>query len=128
MKTKNNPARRDSGQVMLFIVFVILFLVMFVSLYISRSLARHAKVSNGVVSSVQAYYVADSSSEDVLYQLSDPAFDVDLTTSTPITLDNYFNPQGGNALAFVSEEGPSTLKVDVIGTYKNTSRAIQLFW
>ena len=129
MKIKTKLPKRDSGQVIMFIIFVVLFLVLFVSLFISKSLMKQSKASVSVVNSVQAYYVADTGTENVLYYLSS------LTATDPqptagIALDNLFGAQGGTATAYVSEiTGASTLKrIDIVGTYKSTSRAIQLFW
>lgn len=126
MKTKTKKLRKDSGQVILFIIFLVLFMILFVSLFVSNSLARHTKVSSGVVNSVQAYYIADAQTENALYKAkADPTI---LETAGPLYLDNLAASQGGTYVAVVSEVSPTDLRVDVIGTYKNTSRAIQLFW
>lgn len=95
MNKKTKVSNKNSGQIILFIVFVILFMVMFVSLYISKSLARHSKVSTGVVNSVQAYYVADTGSENVLYYLATMPATTTLNQGDAITLDNVLNPYGG---------------------------------
>ncbi|MDD3006895.1 MAG: hypothetical protein PHX30_04960 [Candidatus Pacebacteria bacterium] len=129
MTIETKLLKKDSGQVIMFIIFVVLFLVLFVSLYISRSLLKQTKASVGAVSSVQSYYIADSGTENVLYYLSglDPA-EPQPTAGTSIVLDNLFVAENGIATAVVSDASPTTLKIDIIGTYKNTSRAIQLFW
>jgi len=128
MNKKTKASGKESGQIILFIVFVILFMVMFVSLYISKSLARHSKVSNGVINSVQAYYVADTGSENVLYYLSTMPPAATLNEGDTIPLDNALAPYGGSTMAVVSEADATTMKIDIVGTYENTSRAIQLFW
>jgi len=130
MKIKTELLKKDSGQVIMFILFVVLFLVLFVSLFISKNLLRQAKVSSSVVSSVQAYYIADTGTENALFYLSEnEEYSPGVGSSVPIN-GNLFTPLGGTVRTKVSakDEGANTLTIDVLGTYKNTSRAIQLFW
>lgn len=129
MKIKTKLLKKDSGQVIMFIIFVVLFLVLFVSLFISKSLMKQSKASVSVVNSVQAYYIADTGTENVLYYLAENAEET-LTQGEEIPLDNPFVSLGGDYAAYASEiTGISTLKkIDIVGTYKSTSRAIQLFW
>lgn len=128
MKITKKRSNGESGQVILFIIFVVLFLVLFVGLFISRSLAKHAKVSNGVVNSIQSYYAADTGSENVLHYLATKDPSVELNYGDVITLDNQHSSIGGSSMAVVSQSDGTTLKIDIVGTYKNTSRAIQLYW
>lgn len=126
MKTKTKKLRKDSGQVILFIVFLVLFMILFVSLFVSNSLSRHTKVSSGVVNSVQAYYIADAQTENALYKAkADPTI---LDAEGRIYIDDLATSQGGTYMVVVSEVSATDLRVDIIGTYRNTSRAIQLFW
>lgn len=127
MTTNTKLLKKDSGQVIMFIIFVVLFLVLFVSLFLSRSLLKQTKASIGAVSSVQSYYIADSGTENILYYLSglDPS---DQPSVGPIAIDNLFGAQGGTSSAYVSDVSATVLKIDIVGTYKNTSRTIQLFW
>lgn len=121
---------RESGQVIMFVIFVVLFLVLFVSLFISNTLTKQSKIAIAAANSVQAYYVADSGAEKVLYDISNLPEGTELSTSTTFELSPLFNASGGSANASVSEtvDTGTQDKIDIIGTYRNTSRAIQLFW
>jgi hypothetical protein len=129
MKIKTKFLKKDSGQVIMFVIFVVLFLVLFVSLFISRSLMKQSKASLSVANSVQAYYIADTGTENTLYYLNEHA-EKTFFKGEEIPLDNLFGSMGGDCAAYASEvTGVDILaKIDIVGTYKSTSRAIQLFW
>lgn len=119
-------SRKDSGQVIMFVIFVILFLVLFVSLFISKNLIRQTKISSSVVDSVQAYYIADTGTENVLYYLyKNKDYSPNVGDTVPIS-DDLFTSIEGAVGATVSAKDEDKTTIDVLGTYKDTSRAIQL--
>lgn len=125
MFKKNIYKKKESGEIILFVMFVVLFLVMFVSLFLSKLLTRQAKTSSSTLNSVQAYYIADTGAENTLYVLSQ-------TTTLPpegesVGIATNLFP-GHSCSAVVAISNPTTLKINIIGTYKYTSRAIELFW
>lgn len=125
MLKENIHYKKESGEIVLFVMFVVLFLVMFVSLFLSKILTRQSKTSSSTLNSVQAYYIADTGAENVLYILSQ-------TTTLPpegesVDIDSNLFP-GSSCSAVVATSNPTTLKINIIGTYKYTSRAIELFW
>lgn len=137
MEKKTSNKSGQEGEIILFVVFVVLFLVLFVSLFLARTLARQSKTSSNVVNSIQAYYIADTEAENILYFLSNTSAenaetllqpDVDLTGYLDLNCFDGNTTCAKNYSAKVSDPGSSTLKIDIIGTQDRTSRAIQLFW
>ncbi|MFA7170148.1 MAG: hypothetical protein WC178_04860 [Candidatus Paceibacterota bacterium] len=130
MKKIINYKKGESGEIILFVIFVVLFLVMFVSLFLSRMLARQAKTAASVANSVKSYYVADTGAENVLYFLATTEGDSEdiLRPGMEIALDSSLFDDLSSCSARVSDPGTSTLKIDIIGTRNKISRAIQLFW
>jgi hypothetical protein len=129
MKKNIKNQRRESGQVIMFVIFVVLFIVLFVSLFISSTLNKQSKIAIAAANSVQAYYIADSGAENVLYEISQMA-DGETLSEGVFAIDPLFTAYGGTSSANVSDtvDTGTQDKIDIIGTYKNTSRAIQLFW
>ncbi len=130
MKKNMKISKEQSGQVIMFVLFVVLFIVLFVSLFISNTLNKQSKVAIAAANSVQAYYIADSGAENVLYKISQMAAGETLSEG-PFYIDPLFAAYGGTSSAHVSDTVSTGAQdeIDIIGTYKNsTSRAIQLFW
>lgn len=119
---KKNTDKKQSGEIIIFVVFVILFMMLFVTLFISRTLLKQAKASDNIVSSVQAFYIADSGAEYSLYMYKN-------FCTTPGSLPGCigsFSFTNGTCQIVVD---PVTSKMDITGTYKGqTSRAIELIW
>lgn len=137
MEKKTETKSGEAGEIILFVIFVVLFLVLFVSLFLSRTLARQSKTSTNVVNSIQAYFVADTGAENVLYFLTNTSSeDADDLLQPGNDLTGYLdvncfdgNPTCAQSYtAKVSDPGSGNLKIDIIGTQDRTSRAIQLYW
>jgi hypothetical protein len=131
MKNNIQYLKGDSGQVVMFVIFVVLFLVLFVSLFISNTLTKQSKIAIAAANSVQAYYIADSGAENVLYKISQMA-EGDTLSKGAFDIDPLFTAYGGTSSAEVTELASDSAtakdRIDIIGTYQRTSRAIQLFW
>ncbi len=134
MEKNIKSSDKESGQVVMFVIFVVLFLVLFVSLFISNTLTKQSKIAIAAANSVQAYYIADSGAENALYQISklpdemELDSSMDLDTSTDLLFTFYGTDVDSDAgISDLASAGGQD-KIDIIGTYKKTSRAIQLFW
>jgi hypothetical protein len=126
--------KADSGEVVLFVIFIILFFMLFIGTFLSRMILRQIKVSNNVANSVQAYYIADSGTEMTLYYVkvyapanvtgfslnSSPAPDLNGWIANPFAPDGTYNAS--------VETAAGNLKIEILGAYKQTSRAIELSW
>lgn len=122
----------QSGEIIIFVVFIILFMVMFVGLFISKLLIWQTNVSINAAHSVQAYYIADSGAEAVMYHLanSDPD-DLSLEVGQTFTMPNSpdFDFEDDACQATITSSASSGLGIKIIGNYKGvTSRAIELNW
>lgn len=114
--------KSESGQIILFVLFVVLFMMLFVSLFVSRTLLKQTKTADNIASSVQAYYIADSGSEYALYR-----FKYNCPTGSELAscIGQYyaFGPETCNMMFGTSS------RMYITGTYRGqTSRAIELSW
>jgi len=117
--------KKNSGEIILFVVFIILFFMLFIGLFLSKMILRQTKVANNVANSVQAYYIADTGAEVTLYRIRNEL------SSTAFTRNNEIaNVEigGGRYIATVTSSSGSALRIEVIGIYNRTSRAIELYW
>ncbi|MDD3190434.1 MAG: pilus assembly PilX N-terminal domain-containing protein [Candidatus Pacebacteria bacterium] len=123
MNLKKND--KNSGEIILFVVFVILFFMLFIGLFLSKMILRQTRVANNVANSVQAYYIADTGAEVTLYsirnELSSGAFTYGNTIAN-------VEISGGKYIATVTSTSLDDLSIEVIGIYNQTSRAIELSW
>jgi hypothetical protein len=130
MNIKTLLKNNQSGEIILFVVFVMLFMVMFVGFFVSKLLIWQTKVALNAANSVQAYYIADSGAEATMYILT-------TSEDVPVALGDFKMPEFGafevssesDCYAKVTEATASSLKMEVVGVYKGVaSRAIQLSW
>lgn len=131
MNIKALSKDNQSGEIILFVVFVMLFMVMFVGFFVSKLLIWQTKVALNTANSVQAYYIADSGSEAVMYILStsvDPSIVEEGDFAVPAFGAFEASPDS-DCYAKVTEATASNLKMEIVGVYKGVaSRAIQLAW
>jgi hypothetical protein len=125
MHSEKGKDKRQAGEILMFVIFIIIFLMLFVSLFLSRTLARQSKATNNVVSTLQAYYLADTGAEYSLYRFRNVC---DSGNQPPLCITNNqptFVPDGICDITYDS----STSKISITGTYRGqTSRAIELTW
>lgn len=129
MRVKAILGKKQSGQILMFVIFVVLFLMLFVGLFISKILARQAKTADNIISSVQAFYMADTGSEYALYAFQGCSelykLPECITDGKPAT--GTLVPDGDFSIIYI--DVPASPKIDITGTYKGqTSRAIELSW
>lgn len=143
MKKIFKNIKADRGEIVLFVVFVILFFMLFIGLFISQMILREIRMANNTADSVQSYYAADSGTEIVLYRIQKQTAPPFLSGTYPQYVGDANNPiypgdndysiggtDEGRDFGVTIKQDPSTsrLIIDVLGTYKQTSRAIELSW
>lgn len=125
MNIKTLSKNNQSGEIILFVVFVILFMVMFVGFFVSRLIVWQTKVSLNWANSVQAYYITDSGVESVMYLLA-TSENVSVKKGDRITMPDF--AFDSKPVAEVTR-ADTVLQIEVNGVYKDSaSRAIQLSW
>lgn len=129
-KIKKN-IKNQNGQAALFIVFVIMFLLLFVGLFLADIALKQIKITRNIYQSVQAYYLADTGTEILLYKIRSTGEINPVSDSSPL-ISNQGVDLNGNSIddGFfkVTREKDSPLELRIIGTYKDTARTVQLSW
>ena len=129
MKNILKSNKKESGEIVLFVIFVILFFMLFIGLFLSKMILRQIKTANNVANSVQAYYIADSGTEMTLYRVRKDTTLPELVSGMDLTYtENPFYYMGGEYVAKITSIESSTLKIEVLGVCRQTSRAIELSW
>ena len=127
--------KKQSGEIILFVIFVVLFLLLFVGLYLSRVLAKQAKIADNAASTVQAFYIADSGAEYALYRFvtycdgttaeKTPPACVMLPTGDYMATGGQFVTGGECDITY----NEASSEISITGNYHGqTSRAIELSW
>lgn len=126
MNIKNALRNSQSGEIILFVVFIVLFMVMFVGLFVSKLLVWQTKIAINTANAVQSYYIADSATESVIYRLSND-------DSIPLNPGDFqvgsgmFSSSTSSCKATIIDDNPLT--IEIVGMYKGvSSRAIELAW
>jgi hypothetical protein len=130
MQIENEKDKQQSGEILMFVIFIIIFLMLFVSLFLSKTLVKQAKTANNVANTLQAYYLADTGAEYSLYQFknvcsSSGSADIQLPRCIEDNVPAFVGTGGQCDIAYDTSTG----MISVAGIYKGqTSRAIQLTW
>ena len=115
----------QKGQVALFITLITLFIMLTVGLSLSEMTIKQTKITRDAYRSVQAYCLADSGTEHVLYEIVKNKMLV-CPPAAPISLlsDPYPNFAGGSYQADLSGCNPTIIKI--FGVFERTNRTIQI--
>lgn len=131
MKNILKSNKKESGEIVLFVIFIILFFMLFIGLFLSKMILRQIKTANNIVNSVQAYYVADSGAEATSYRVRTDTSLI-LVEGEQLTYPSSENPFGYMTdryyISEIASTESSSLKIEIMGVYKQTSRAIELSW
>lgn len=122
----------ESGEILLFVIFVVLFMIMFVSLFLSRTLLRQSKTASNIYNSIQAYYIADTGAESALYLVKTANLTLNANDNITGNVEaiNSDLPAAGDSwsIKVSPDTNDSVFRINIIGTHNLTSRAIQLSW
>lgn len=121
--------KKQSGEILIFVIFIVLFLVLFISLFISKILVRQSKTADNVLSSVQAFYLADTGSEYALHAFQGCSESYKLPNCITDGKPAAGEIVPGGDFSIVYNDGPTSSSIDITGIFNNqTSRAIELTW
>jgi hypothetical protein len=115
----------QKGQVALLIVMIIMLLLLFVSLFLANLIIKQTKITSNIHKSIQAYYLADTGTEMLLYKIN-------AGTIKPGDFDtpsNLLSGSIGGLGSFKADKvNDSPLEIKISGIYKEASRAVELSW
>ncbi len=121
--------KEKSGQTALFVVFVTTSLLLFVGLFLTSVTLKQMRVVRSTLDSIQAYYLADTGAERILYQVRAPhgvpKIDLNNYAAPIVVLDKSVPGLGSFKVEKVNN---SPLRVKVFGVYRESSRAVELSW
>jgi Tfp pilus assembly protein PilX len=125
-ETLQETFQSQQGQIALFIVFVIMTLLLFIALFLTNTVVKQTRVARNNIDSIQAYYLADMGSERALYGIKNSSIDP-TTFSAGNTIFSYNIPSLGSYI-IIKESDSSPMSIKISGVFRETSRAIELFW
>ncbi|MCK5466562.1 hypothetical protein KAI56_03660 [Candidatus Parcubacteria bacterium] len=116
--------KNENGQAALLLVLIVMMMLLFVGLFLTNTVTKQIRATKNVEKFTQAYFLADSGTERILYEIKkgniDPIVDgPDLLNETIAGLGSY--------IVEVESTSPS-LKIKATGFYGNTARAIEISW
>ena len=115
----------NKGQVALFITLIVMFIMLMVGLSLSEMAVKQTKITRDAYRSVQAYCLADSGTEHILYEIIKNSMPVcPPAASISLLSDPYPNFAGGSYQVDLDNCTPTTIKI--FGVFEKTSRAIQI--
>lgn len=92
---------------------------------------KQTKITRNIYQSVQAYYLADSGAEILLYKIKGTGEINAILDFSPLIPNQGIDFDGdGNDDGFfeASRESDSPLELRIIGTYRDTARTVELSW
>ena len=129
MLLKNiNVEHNNKGQIALFVTLVVMFIMLMVGLSLSKMAVKQIKITRNAYQSVQAYCLADTGTENILYRIiNDSAHPIDPCAdySPGETMISEPNFAGGSYQINLDSCSPSTV-IKIFGVFEKTSRAIQI--
>jgi hypothetical protein len=118
--------KKENGQAALLMVLIIMFLLSFVCLFLTDMVLKQVKIVKNVEQFTQAYFLADTGTERILYDLKTGEKKLSDYNSGDDFYGGNVNVAGGHYNVILKASSP--LKIKVVGTYKNTARAIEISW
>ena len=118
----------QKGQIALFITLIVVFIMLMVGLSLSKMAVKQTKITRGAYRSIQAYCLADTGTENILYKIfNDSVAPIDPCAgySPGETMISEPNFAGGSYQVNLDSCAPSTV-IKIFGVFEETSRAIQI--
>ena len=120
LKNTSTEYNNQKGQAALFITLIVMFILLLVGLSVSKVAFEQTKISRSAQQSAQAYYLADTGTEHILYEIRinglDPCGGDSLVPDT--------NFAGGSYEMSLEGCGPMAIKIS--GIFEKTNRAIEI--
>ena len=116
----------QKGQVALFITLIVMFIMLMVGLSLSEMAVKQTKITRDAYRSVQAYCLADSGTEHILYEIIKNGVKPcdDYSPGDTLASDPYPNFAGGSYSVNLDGCAPTVIKI--FGVFEKTSRAIEI--
>jgi len=126
--TKTASNRR--GQASLLITFIVMTLLLFVALFLTELVLKQTKVTSNIYNSLQAYYLADTGTEVLIYRINLSIGDPDRIDPGDYNVGDVLLSRtlDSNSSFSVVKTSDSPLKMRISGVYKNVARAVELSW
>jgi hypothetical protein len=118
--------RNENGQAALLMVLIIMFLLSFICLFLTEMVLKQVKIVKNVEQFTQAYFLADTGTERILYDLKTGKKKLSDYSSGDDFYGGNVNVANGHYNVILKASSP--LEIKIVGTYKNTARAIEISW
>ena len=116
--------KNENGQAALLMVLIVMLLLLFVGLFLTNMVLKQIKVTKNTEQFTQAYFLADSGIERVLYEIK--SGNIDPIVDGPELLNETFSNLGSYVVEV--ESTFPILKIKSTGICKDTARAIEISW
>jgi len=121
--TKNN----ENGQAALLMILIVMSMLLFIGLFLTNAVLKQIKMTKNAEQFTQAYFLADTGTERVLYEIKNGSIDLNDFSVGDDLFGGDVNITGlGSFGAVLMDDSPLVIKIT--GVYKNTARAIELSW
>ena len=124
LKNTSTEYNNQKGQAALFITLIVMFILLLVGLSVSRTAFKQTKITRSVQRSAQAYCLADTGTEHILYNIKSVSPCPD-PGPFPILLIPSVNFAGGSYEANRIGCNPDP-EVKIFGVFEKTNRAIEI--
>ena len=117
----------QKGQIALFITLIVVFIMLMVGLSLSEMAVKQTKITRGAYQSVQAYCLADTGTENILYRIiNDSVAPIDPCADSSPGETMISEPDFAGGSYQVDLAGCSPTVIEIFGVFEKTSRAIQI--
>jgi len=121
--------KNENGQAALLMVLIVMMMLLFIGLFLTNTVSKQTRVARNTEKFTQAYFLADTGTERILYEV---------IKAKTIDLDNFSvddelfgGPIGigslGDFNAVLIDDSPFLI-IKITGTHLNTARAIEISW
>ncbi len=126
LKNTNTKYDNQKGQIALFITLIVMFIMLTVGLSLSKMSVKQTKITRDAYRSVQAYCLADSGTEHIVYEIfKAKTIDACSNYSPGETIISEPDFAGGSYQIDLTSCAPATV-IKIFGVFEKTSRAIEI--
>ena len=123
----NKIPKNENGQAALLMVLIVMMLLLFVGLFLTDMISKQVRVTKNVGKFTQAYFLADTGTEKVLYEIKNGNIDPSNFVAGDSLFGGDINVGSlGHFDVILIDNSPLTMKIT--GTHLNTARAIEISW
>ena len=132
LKNTSTEYNNQKGQAALFITLIVMFILLLVGLSVSRVAFEQTKIARSAQQSAQAYYLADTGTEHILYEMKNGGVSTcPPIPPPPVLLIPKAPPPDTESFAGGSYEVNHTgcnpnPEIKISGVFEKTNRAIEI--